>query len=171
MNVKILRTKDKKVIDAIIRKGIKSEMPSIQDGWRFNFNKQSRLPNSETYVLVCKDSPKVIEGCLIFQMVDKEMPFMAFLEIAPHNQQKKKQYDYVAGCLIAFASRPSFIRGQEHFKGWLSFEVHEETNSGQIKLMSLYSKKYYARKTDENTMMIIPSDGEILIEEFLKRKG
>lgn len=171
MNVKILRQKDKRLIDAVIRKGNKPEMPSIQDGWRFNFNRLIRLSNSETYVLVKKDSPKIIEGCLVFQMLDKEVPFMAYLEIAPHNQLKNKKYDYVAGCLIAYACKLSFIKGKSHFKGWLTFEVYEETDKGQIRLMSVYSKKYLARKTDEHTMIITPTDGETLIEEYLKRKS
>lgn len=171
MNLKILRRKDKCLIDALIRKGSKAEMPSLRDGWRFNFNRLTRLHNSETYVLVKKDSPKIIEGCLVFQMLDKEVPFMAYLEIAPHNQSKNKQYDYVAGCLIAYASKLSFIKGKNHFKGWLTFEVYEETDKGQIGLMSLYSKKYLAKKTDEHTMIITPADGETLIEEYLKRKS
>ena len=171
MSVKILRLKDKCLIEALIRKGSKTEMPSIQNGWRFNFNRLISLPNSETYVLVKKDSPKVIEGCLIFQMLDKLVPFMAYLEIAPHNQSKKKQNDYVAGCLIAYACRLSFTKGKSHFKGWLTFEVYEETDEGQIRLMSLYNKKYLAKKIGDNAMIITPTEGETLIEKYLKRKS
>lgn len=44
MNVKILRVKDKTLIDAQIvdSKPIKIVLPSFSDGWRFDFNKHSK---------------------------------------------------------------------------------------------------------------------------------
>lgn len=52
-------------------------------------------------------------------------PYMAYIEIAPHNKGEKKKYDLVAGCLIAFACRLSFIHGKGDYKGWLAFDVQE----------------------------------------------
>jgi len=169
MNVKILRIKDKQLIDALIRKGSKSEMPSIQDGWRFNFVKHIRLANSEAYVLVKDDSPKVVEGCMIYQAMENGIQYMAFVEVAPHNRLPRKDYDFVAGCLIAFACRLSIIRGENHNKGWLTFDVHEETEKDKIKLMAMYSQKYNALRMDDTTMLISPENGELLIEEYLNR--
>jgi hypothetical protein len=77
----------------------------------------------------------------------------------------------VAGCLIAFACRQSMKLGENHHKGWLTFDVQEESKEDEIKLMAMYSKKYKAVKFDETTMLISPENGELLIEEYLKRKS
>ena len=126
MKVKIIRLIDNQQVDAAILTPLKVILPSITDGWRFNFKSHSKKKGFKTYILACEDSPTIIEGCLIFQLRDMVEPFMAFIEIAPHNKGKSKRYDKVAGCLIAFACRLSFINGKDHFKGWLAFDVLEE---------------------------------------------
>jgi hypothetical protein len=167
MKVKIIRAEDNQPFDSIIisAKGLK--LPSLTDGWRFNFIKHSKKQNFETYALVCTETPEIIEGCLIFQMKEAIEPYMAYIEIAPHNKGKGKRFDKVAGCLIAFACRLSFMKGKEHFKGWLTFDVLEEDKQDEIKLMALYCKKYGALKYGETTMVIMPEAGENLIKQFL----
>ena len=91
---------------------------------------------------------------------------MAFLEVAPHNRGKEKRHDWVAGCLIAFACRQSFIKGRE---GYLAFDVMEEKDEDTLKLMNLYSQKYNAVRLDASTtMIIVPQGSEKLINEYLK---
>lgn len=92
---------------------------------------------------------------------------MAYIEIAPQNKGKEKEFEKVAGCLIAYACRLSFILGEDDYKGWLAFDALEEKEEDRIKLMTLYSKKYKAYKFGETTMLIRPEDGEKLIEKFL----
>ena len=142
-------------------------LPSLTDGWRFNFKKHSKKTIYQTYVLVCEETPNTIEGCLIFEMKDTIEPYMAYVEIAPHNKGEKRRFNNVAGCLIAYACRLSFILGKDHYKGWLAFDVLEESKQDEIKLMSMYSKKYGALKFGETTMVIPPQAGEKLIMEFL----
>ena len=101
-------------------------------------------------------------------MKGKIEPYMSFVEIAPHNKGENRRYDSVANCLIAFACRLSFINGEGDYKGWLAFDVLEEDKQNEIKLMSLYSKKYGALKFGKTTMVIPPEGGEKLINEFLK---
>jgi len=170
MNVKILRVKDKTLIDAQIvgSKPIKIALPSFSDGWRFDFNKHSKKKGFTTYVLICEETPDKIEGCLIFVMRDNVEPYMAFIEIAPHNKGKTKKYDKVAGCLIAFACQLSFIRGKGDFEGYLAFDVLEEDKEDEVKLMAMYSTKYNAFKVGETMMIIPPLAGKKLIDEFLK---
>jgi len=92
---------------------------------------------------------------------------MAFIEIAPHNQGKKRKYDRVAGCLIAYACRLSHTHGN----GYLSFHVSEENNKDQIKLMAHYSTKYHAQRIeDTKEMIIVPQDGQKLISLYLGDK-
>jgi len=108
----------------------------------------------------------VVEGCLI---IDKSSPYeiyMAYIEIAPHNKGENKKYSKVAGCLISYACRMSFIEGKE---GYLAFDVKEEDKINEQKLMELYSNKYKAvRLSNSTTMIILPEESEKLIELYLK---
>jgi hypothetical protein len=72
MNVRIEDTSKKIEIEAIIENSSKSPipLPSIREGWRFDFKRQAKKPNRQTYVLYQKETPEVIEGCLIFEMKD-----------------------------------------------------------------------------------------------------
>lgn len=167
MKIKIQRVVDQNLVDAIIKKGNKKEMPSISNGWRFNFYKHYDIPESEAYILVAEETPNVIEGCLIFRMKDKVMPYMAYVEIAPHNKGDAKKYQLVGGALIAWACRLSFMRGKEHHRGWLTFDVQEPTEEGKLELMGMYSQKYNARLFDGTTMVIMPQDGKELINKYL----
>lgn len=167
MKVKIIKLIDNQQVDAAILSPLKVTLPSITDGWRFNFKSHSKKKGFQTYILVCEDTPTVIEGCLIFQLRDMVEPYMAYVEIAPHNKGKSKRYDKVAGCLIAFACRLSFINGKDHYKGWLAFDVLEEDKKDEIKLMALYCQKYGALKWGDTTMVLSPEVGEKLINEYL----
>jgi len=172
MNVKILKVATNELTTAIIRNGQRIELPSIQTGWQFNFGSRLKeLAHSKAYVLVSDETPGVVEGCLIFQMRDKVMTYMAFLEIAPENKEHPKRYDHVAGCLIAFACKQSFIHGKDDHMGWLTFDVGEERPEDAIRLMAHYSRKYRAMRFGETAMLISPDDGEQLIKEYLERKA
>jgi hypothetical protein len=169
MYVKIRKIDGNTFVDATISESklLEIELPSFNGGWRFDFNKHSKKKIFTTYVLVSEEISERIEGCLIFQMREKAEPYMAFIEVAPHNRGEVKEYDNVAGCLIAFACRLSFIHGKDDFEGYLAFDVFEEKKEDEIKLMSLYSLKYNALKISETTMLIPPMGGKKLIDEFL----
>lgn len=168
MNIKIRETKTKLEIKSnisLVTKN-KTKLPSISDGWRFNFSKHSKGKEYETYVLTTDKTPEIIEGCLIINTQAPFEVYMAFVEVAPHNRGDKKKYDRIAGCLIAFACRQSFINNKE---GYLSFDVLEKKKEDELKLMKLYSQKYNAvRFNDSTTMIILPEGSEKLINEFLK---
>ena len=168
MNVKVLRIEDNKIVDAEIISNSKLKLPNIHSGWRFDFAKHSKEKNTFTYVLVLKSDTENIQGCLIYKMREKIEPYMAYIEIAPQNKGTEKEYDNVAGCLIAYACRLSFTWGKKDYKGWLAFDVLEEKEEDKIKLMTLYSKKYKALKFEDTTMLIKPEHGEKLIEKYLE---
>ncbi len=168
MNVKIIELKTKSEVKSkisLITKN-KAKLPSINDGWRFNFSKHSKGKDYQTYTLTTNATPEIIEGCLIINTKTPFQVYMAFVEVAPHNRGNKKKYDRIAGCLIAFACRQSFINNKE---GYLAFDVLEEKKEDETKLMELYSQKYNAVRLDNSTTMIIlPEGSEELINEFLK---
>jgi hypothetical protein len=145
-------------------------MPSIQQNWKFNFDKELKnLKNATGYLLVTEETPEIIEGCMIFQLIDKKEPYMAFVEIAPHNKTDKKKHDYVAGCLIAYAYQLSLTEGWDYFKGYLQFDVMEQNKEDEKKLMSLYSSKYHAKRVKQSTTMVIADDdGDTLIAQYLQ---
>lgn len=170
MDVKIKRIEGNVLVDAKISdsKLVKVNLPSVTDGWRFNFSKYGKQKGFETYVLVSEETSDKIEGCLTFEMKEKVEPYMAYVEIAPHNRGEVKEYENVAGCLIAFACRLSFIKGEGDFEGYLAFDVLEETKEDETKLMAVYSSKYNALRIDNSkTMLIPPAGGQKLIDEFL----
>jgi hypothetical protein len=169
MKVRILKISNNSLVDALIldSKYFEIILPSVVDGWRFNFNKHSKKRGFETYVLVKEETPKTVEGCLIFEMKDKTEPYMAFVELAPHNQGHNKEYERIAGCLISFACRLSFIKATGIYKAWLAFDVFEEDKANEIKLMTLYATKYNALRFGKTTMLITPEGGEKLINDFL----
>lgn len=172
MDIKILKVSTNLLVDASIKTGQGFELPSIQTGWLFNFGSQlKKLPYAAAYILVDQETPDQIEGTLIFQMRDKIAPYMAYIEIAPHNKGNLKRYDYVAGCLIAYACKESFIRGRGDYEGSLLFDVCEKDIGHQTRLMTHYSTKYKAQRLGNTTTMIIDTgNGESLIGEYLERK-
>jgi len=97
---------------------------------------------------------------------------MAYVEIAPRNKGNKKFYDYVGGCLIAYAFKLGLIRGKGLYKGMLFFDVQESNAEDQIKLMGMYSQKYNAKLLEKGktTMVITDSGGDDLINRYLNRK-
>ena len=78
MKVTIIEVATKKDIEALIRKGLLKEMPSIHQNWNFNFSKHVRKRNCTGYVLVTDDNPNVIEGCMIFETIEKVIPSIAY---------------------------------------------------------------------------------------------
>lgn len=171
MQVTILNVSTDELTSGVISNGKKVTLPSIHSGWRFNFDKHSKaLKNAETYILVADETPDVIEGCLIFQLIDKALPYMAFVEVAPHNRTNPKRYEYVAGCLIAYAFRLSVLKGKGDYKAQLFFDVKEEKEEMQKKLMRLYKQKYKALQLSDTRMVIIDDAGYELIEKYLNRK-
>lgn len=141
-------------------------LPSIIDGWRFNFGKHSKGKHYLTYTLCTIATPNTVEGCLIIGSEDHHEIYMAFIEVAPHNKGSNKKFNKVAGCLIAFACRQSFALDKG---GFLAFDIEEENKEDELKLMALYSTKYNAvRIEDSTTMLILPEGSEKLINDYLK---
>ena len=169
MKVKIIVVETGKEADALIREGAKSEIPSLHDEWYFDLAKQlKRLPNATGYILVKEESPNVVEGCMIFQLVDKIKPVMAYIEIAPHNRKDQREHENVAGCLMAYAFKQSLIRGVGAYQGILNFRVGEERKEDEQKLIDLYKTKYHAVQLGDTPVLEISDEaGERLIKKYL----
>ena len=139
----------------------KGTAPLKKDGWNFNWRQLIKEESGEIHILRTLNSPNQIEGALCLKY-EYGMLIMDILELAPHNIGKEnKRYDYVAGCLIAFACRESF-KVEGNYKGFLTFV--SKTN-----LIELYTTKYRAELALGQRMFIDWENGEKLIEEYLQR--
>ena len=135
-------------------------VPLKRDGWQFNWRKLAS--KDRAYVLTCRNTPESVEGALCLSL-QSGMLFMEALELAPHNVgQKRKRYDHVAGCLIAYACRESF-KTKGEYKGFLVFVSKTE-------LILWYVEKYGAKVALGQRMYFDPESGEHLIKEYLYRK-
>lgn len=168
--VKLLDVASKKLVDGVIRVGIQIEMPSMKTGWEFDFDKNFKLPLSQSYVLTTVAKPHVIEGALNFQLLNNEIPYLAYIEIAPQNRTNPKKYKNVAECLIAYACKLSFQQGKApHHKGFLILDVLENNLVNEQKLINLYRTKYNALLFIPPTKLLIPPKvGKAHIEKYLE---
>lgn len=164
MQILLLDTRSQQLVDAEILPAKITDMRGISDGWKFSWKKHFGLAASKAFKAVIKSDPDRIQGLLIFQMLGKEEPYMAFLESAPHNKGSDKQFNFVAGCLISRACQLSFIEGKGHYQGFLSFQCMDE------EVIKVYHDKYGAIRVDQTYMYINPTAGKKLIEEYLFRE-
>ena len=136
-------------------------MPLKKDGGSFHWKKLNKENNTQTFILKVKGNSK-IEGVLQLK-TENDMLIMDVIEVAPHNIGKKnKKYDYVAGCLIAYACRESFkIEG--NYRGFLTFVSKTD-------LIDWYINKYKATQAFGQKMYISPDIGLKLIEKYLSKK-
>ena len=158
----ILDLKNDQLVKAEIVVPKPDEIPLVKDGWNFNWRDLSKAKNARMVVLRTIEPNPSIEGALQLK-IENEMLIMSVLEIAPHNiGQKNKKYDYVAGCLIAFACRESF-KLESAYKGFLTF-------MSKTSLIKWYSEKYGASLGLGQRMYIDSEEGMKLINEYLERK-
>lgn len=135
------------------------KMPLKKDGWKFDWNKLIKEKNTKTYALRLISDSQNVEGLMQLR-IENDMLIMDIIEIAPHNfSSSNKKFDYVAGCLIAFACRESFkIEG--NYRGFLTF-------TSKTNLIEWYKKKYGATQALGHKMYIDDTVGLKLIEKYL----
>jgi hypothetical protein len=167
MNVLILAKGSNRLVDAIIRRGDLNELPTISDGWLFNFQKLASKIGKQSYVLVREESIDLVEGCMIFSMHESFGPYMDLLEVSPMNKGEQGLFKNVAACLIAYACGLSFEFGENEDKGILTFEAYSKTREGREKLIELYQQKYGAVSNPYGYLEIYPKQGKILMEKYL----
>ena len=158
----ILDVKNDQLVKAEIVVPEPNEIPLRKNGWNFNWRELSKEKNSRMLILRTIGLNPSVEGALQLK-TENEMLIMNVLEIAPHNiGRKDKKYDYVAGCLIAFACKESF-KLKSTYKGFLTFMA-------KTSLIKWYSEKYGAKVGLGQRMYIDSENGLKLINEYLEKK-
>jgi len=88
-----------------------------KNGWRFNWDREIKLPERDIFKLTIVNNPNIIQGVISLE-VKPDHVYMHLIESAPFNIGKHKTYFGVPGNLVAFACKLSFQRGGE---GYVSF--------------------------------------------------
>lgn len=144
--------KEKKKVKISISTIGKEEIASLRE---FEFNWQLETGN-EIYKLTVKKSNEVI-GLVSFERFFEELRIeIRLLEISKLNIGKLKKYERVAGILIAFACKESFVSG---FYGFVSLVP-------KTKLIKHYIEKYGFKQFGRHLAVEFESS-EKLINKYL----
>jgi len=128
-----------------------------KNGWLFNWKKELDDNTKEVYKLTIVNNPNIIQG-LLSLIIETDHVFMNLLENAPFNMGSKKQYEGVAGNLVAFACKVSFQHG---FSGFVAF-------TAKTKLIRHYEKTLGAYHFGGHRMIIATEPARILIDKYFK---
>ena len=126
--------------------------------WQFNWKEQLKLNDRETYKLVIRNNPKIIQGLISLSDLGDHI-YMHLIESAKFNKGKTKIYTGVPGNLVAFACKLSFDKG---YDGYLAFDA-------KTALISHYQETLHATHF-KGTKMIIetPAASRLIIQYFKK---
>lgn len=105
-------------------------------------------------------STNEIQGLVAIQDIPKEYRLhIHLIENSNPNKGRKKRYDYVAGCLIAYICQLAF---EKDYEGFVSLEPKTE-------LVTLYKDKYGFR-TMGSLLYTALENSELLIKKYLNNE-
>ena len=125
--------------------------------WRFDWSIELDNPKSEVYALVTHENPEVLHGLMSISNRRGHI-FMNLLENARINVGKGKVYDGVAGNLVAFACKTSFLKGYE---GFVSFVA-------KTRLIEHYEETLGAKRFKGTRMFIYTPESYKLVTQYFK---
>ncbi len=142
----------------VLRLGKKDEFALRQLKWAFNWTAELEERNREVHALAMKINPAVWQG-----LVSSEDPgdhiFMHLLETAPFNRGRGKQYDGVAGNLVAFLCKTSFEKG---YGGIVVFEA-------KTRLIKHYEESLKAQRITGSRMFIGTKEAYRLVIQYFPK--
>ena len=147
------------VFDTDIFQLIAKESKQINKAdWQFKWHEQVKLTDRETYKLVIRDNPKIIQG-LISLSDSGDHIYMHLIESAKFNKGKQKIYTGVPGNLVAFACKRSFDLG---YDGYLAFDA-------KTVLIKHYQETLFATHYRGTKMIIETPAANRLINQYFKK--
>ncbi|MFN8579286.1 MAG: hypothetical protein U0354_20865 [Candidatus Sericytochromatia bacterium] len=159
--MKIEKKKTNELLDAeILQVKTLAEVPLKKNGWAFNWQKLYK-EQGFIYKLVIENNPDEIQGVMKFSIKNDEMVYLENIEIAPHNIGSNGKYDLVAGSLLAFCCKQSFILGKNAYNGVVVFD-------SKTVLIDFYKQKYGATLLFDRRMCFYPDISQKLINRYLK---
>lgn len=163
MRVNLREAESGELIEALITRASKKDLPAKRGGWQFTWKKLGKTEGADFFKLVTVADPETIEGMLMLTLIDEEMLYLNNIEVAPHNYGSEGKYDHVTGGLLAFGCYKSFEQGKNYYLGYLSFD-------SKTQLIDLYQNKYGATFAMGQKMFFDPAAGKELIKKFLTIK-
>lgn len=157
----ILDLETDRLLQIVIQNASLNEIKLSSSKFEFNWTKLFKQSNTQTYSLKLDEENCEIIG-LLHLINNQGMLIMNLVEVNQTNIGRKKRYDFIAGCLIAFACQKSFELDSD-YKGFLTFTAKSQ-------LIELYKTKYYAKQVNGQRMYIEPEFGVKLINKYLNRK-
>lgn len=154
--MKILHRKSGELHEATIELVQNEDWEIIEKSGKFLFNWKK-----EKKRIVQKIRRKIeseVLGLVSFEDIPKEFRIhIHLIENSNSNKGRHKEYDFVAGCLIA---RTCEIAFEKNYDGFVSLEPKTE-------LVSLYKEKYGFRAMG-NYLYTELSNSELLIQKYLR---
>jgi len=126
-----------------------------KNGWNFNWKLELKDPKKEVYKLIIVQFPEVIQG-LLSLTVEADHVYMNLLENAPFNIGQTKEYQGVAGNLVAFACKRSLECG---YGGCVVF-------TAKTKLIKHYIETLGACIIAGQRMAILEREAHFLINKY-----
>jgi len=126
--------------------------------WQFNWQEQLKLNDRETFKLVIKNNPKIIQGLISLSDLGDHI-YMHLIESAKFNKGKTKIYTGVPGNLVAFACKLSFDKG---YDGYLAFDA-------KTILVRHYQETLYATHFKGTKMIIETPAANRLINQYFNK--
>ena len=136
MKIKLKDVANNKLTDALILQADLKDLHTEDEGWNFNWKQLFKLSDM-CFKIVLASTPEIIEGLMVISVINGEMVYINTVESAPHNIGAGKKYDYVAGCLFAYACELSLRLGKKGYIGFVPFD-------SKTLLIPLYKAKYGA---------------------------
>jgi hypothetical protein len=136
---------------------LKSDLKNvtIKNGWQFNWAKEYKLEDRQTYKLTIKNNPKIVQGLVSISEFE-DYYYLHLIENAPFNIGKNKLYEGVPGNLFAFTCKTSWDKG---YQGFVSF-------TAKTKLIDHYEKSIGATHVGGHKMIIFPHEALRLIKKY-----
>jgi hypothetical protein len=136
---------------------VKNDLTQVtkKNGWNFNWRLEFNAPKREVYKLVIAQIPDTIQG-IISLTVEFDHVYMNLLESAPFNIGQTKEYQGVAGNLVAYACKRSFECG---FDGNVAF-------TAKTRLIAHYIQALGACVIGGQRMAILEIEARFLISKY-----
>lgn len=160
MKVRLNEVDTGDIIEAVILKAEKKDLPMKKDGWQFAWRSLGQIEGAQFYKLTTINTAHRIEGMLMLTLINDEMLYMNNIEVASHNYGSSGKYENVAGSLLGFACYQSFKQGKNDYLGFLSFE-------SKTQLIKLYADKYGATIAIGQRMFFDSKAGKALMDKYL----
>lgn len=161
MRVKIENTIKNEIVNAqILSADNLSDMPLKGNDWNFNWRELYKK-GGYFYKIIVDDEPNEIQGIVRFSIKENEMLYLENIELAPHNLGAKGKYNLLAGSLLAYCCKQSFILGKNPYQGFVVFD-------SKTKLINFYMEKYGASLLFGQRMCFYPDASNKLIDKYLK---